>query len=89
MLDAAAMAEQLIPASSNYLTFAVTKTGELSNHETIAYRIDGEKITAVYFPPIPKGADLITELGGDGYRLGDLHGRTPAEIASQIRSRLS
>jgi hypothetical protein len=69
------------------LTFAVSKTGELSNHEMIAYRIDGAKIEPVFYPPIPKGSDLITELAGDGYRLGDLHGRTAHDIASQIRSR--
>jgi hypothetical protein len=53
----------------------------------IAYRIDGAKIEPVFYPPIPKGSDLITELAGDGYRLGDLHGRTAHDIASQIRSR--
>ena len=81
------MAETIIPAASSFLTFAVTKTGELSEHERIAYRVTGDKIEPIYFPPIPKGAELITEMGGDGYRLGDLHGRTPHDIAAQIRSR--
>ncbi len=75
----------IVPALQQGVHFAVSKSGELSEHVLVAYAITGETAKPIYFPPIPRGSDVIEERSGSGYIVGDLHARSPAEIAQKRR----